>query len=700
MKNVSKKESSAPIAIQSERLNFKSMLAKNLNYFGNVPDCDLQPVVQLVGNTSYEGLDCIGYNPDTENMEATFSIKRSSGYGGNLCGNGSFEYVRFYLDFNDGAGFIDQGVTRVNVHDIPDAKDCENQSIFPLNYVATLKKKTSKFSFCSAPILPTLRAILSWNNEPPQDSPNWQPVWGDVADCEIQLKPFFFKFPDQPVLQYELSKYLELAVTAPDLSAQQISEISGIDIKGFNPQPEPPAFPELVAKSLKLKIPESRFAFSAIQEMTDEPESESSAFTAKTLENAKINISELIDTFNNFEVLDNSKANVNYEELECLGLNYHTESLVATIKIKENLGYGGNLCEDGSKEYVAFWIDWEDKCEWQYLDTVVLSVHDIDVGDHLCYSVSLPLDAALFKKLCSNPNVVRVRGVLSWNRRPSTTDPNKLEFYGNRIDTHVQIKPGVPVDGVAPLFTIIGGIDVDHVSDIDGLTRSGAFFAFNGNGVPSAAPFGGKIVLNGPSFPGHRYRIKVTNLSDGTVSYPQDSFTVVGHLTSAPWVQYSNQGVGTDGYYPFLPHSKNTLNVLSRFTPGNNDLLQVEIEVKGMAGSFGKVIQMDNIKPDIQLQINDGGDCTHYKKGDTITGHFYVFDKHIYRWGLGNTWTGAINGNSNTPPLPGSPFSIPTQPDAHPCGSISLKAEDKTIVDSQSVGFEVSERYNVCLQDE
>jgi hypothetical protein len=52
-------------------------------------------------------------------MKATFTINRSTGYSGNLCQAGSIEYVRFYIDFNDGTGFIDQGVTGVNVHDIP-----------------------------------------------------------------------------------------------------------------------------------------------------------------------------------------------------------------------------------------------------------------------------------------------------------------------------------------------------------------------------------------------------------------------------------------------------------------------------------------------------------------------------------------------------------------------------------------------------
>ena len=165
------------IKVEQERSLFLNMLGKNLNYFGNFPESKLKPNLKLISNTSYEQLTCVGYNPDTANMEATFAIKKSAGYSGNLCTAGSLEYVRFYLDFHDGNGFIDQGSVAVNVHDIPADKDCSGNSIFPIIYVATLKKKTSKFFFCDKPVLPTLRAVLSWSIDPPVNSPNWPPVW-------------------------------------------------------------------------------------------------------------------------------------------------------------------------------------------------------------------------------------------------------------------------------------------------------------------------------------------------------------------------------------------------------------------------------------------------------------------------------------------------------------------------------------------
>ena len=687
----------ADLVVQPERTHFQFMLAKNPNYFGNIPGSKLKENFKLIANTSFEQLTCVGYNPDTAVMEATFSIKKSSGYAGNLCTGGSFEHVRFYLDFHDGAGFIDQGSVAINVHDIPADKDCKGQSIFPISYVATLKKKTLKLSFCDNPVLPTLRAILSWSIDPPAGSSNWKPVWGSVMDCDVQLKPFW-KFP----FDFDIANYFSLAASSPQLSVKQVSEISGVDINKLNPQQVNFSLAEIAKKYDKLKVPASRFAFKTVHNLVQYPASEITMIDKTILNDLKINVNSIIDQLGISFPINTSKANVDYEELECVGLDYNTESLVATLKIKKNAGYSGDLCDAGSKEYISFWVDWDDKCSWQYINTVELKVHDIKMaGDDLCYSVSLPLDTKYHKKLCANPNIIRVRGVLSWNIPPSTTNPNKLEFYGNRVDSHIQIKPGIVINpgDVIPLFNIIGGIDVDHVNDATGLTKPGSFFAFNGLSVPTGAPFDGVIVLNGPSFPGFRYKIKITNLNDGTFTYASNSFTVVGFLPFAPWVQYTTQEVDPDGYYPFLAPEKNTLNVLSRFTPGTNDQFLVEMEVDTVAGVFSKVIQMDNINPDIKLQINDGGDCTKYKKGDTITGHYYVNDLYISSWGFGSTWGGAASGSSNTGALPGTPFSISTPADAYPCGSVSLWAIDKTIINSQSVGHDVYASYNICLQD-
>ena len=39
------------------------------------------------------------------------------------------------------------------------------------------------------PVLPVVRAILSWNDEPPPSQPNWSPIWGNRLQRHIQIDP-------------------------------------------------------------------------------------------------------------------------------------------------------------------------------------------------------------------------------------------------------------------------------------------------------------------------------------------------------------------------------------------------------------------------------------------------------------------------------------------------------------------------------
>jgi hypothetical protein len=689
---------SADLVVKPERSHFNHMLAKNPNYFGNIVGSKLKPIMKLISDPGYEQLTCVGYNPDTTEMKATFSIKRASGYSGNLCHLGSFEHVRFYMDFHDGAGFIDQGSIAVNVHDIPNHKDCNGKYILPIQYVATLKKKTRKFSTCDSPSLPTLRAILSWSADPPAASPSWLPVWGGRMDCDVQIKPSWII--NLQNLEIDLSHYFDIAKTSPNLTTKQLKEVTGIDIGQFLPVATNISLKELVQKYDRLKVPTTRTVYKKIYNMIKYPASEITMMDKLMLEKLNININPIIDQIIALPI-DTSKANVDFEELECVGLDYATESLVATIKIKKKTGFIGNLCDLGSKEYISFWVDWnwDDKCSWEYVDTVELKVHDIDMkGDHLCYSVSFPLNATYHRRLCTNPNVIRVRGVLSWNVPPSTTNPNILEYYGNRVDSHVQIKPGIVLNpgDVIPYFDSIGGIDVNLVNNGTGLTILGAHFGYGGGIVPVGTAFGGLVVLTGPSFDGYRYKIKITNLTDGTFTYASNSFWVDGH-----WGQ-NFQEPDADGYYHFLGYLQNTRNILARLTPGTDDKFLIGMEVDTIPGVFSKTIQMDNTWPSLQLHINDGGDCTHYKKGDEIEGTFSVYDQNILSWGFGSTWGSGtlIPSSSTTNNTPGLiNFKILTSVDAYPCGRVWVNATDKTIQDSVIMRPVIGTDYIICLKE-
>lgn len=687
-----------------ERIHFKNLLSSSPNYFGTLGSKAAGIVKAISFNISYEEISSIGYNPATEIMEAIIQVKKPYGFSGNLCSAGSYNYVRFYLDY--GAGWEDQGFAGFNSHDIATEKDCIKKDEKPLSYAVSLKINPRK-EFCEKPVLPKARAILAWNVIPPANTPNYIPVWGNVFECNIQIAPrkrFKFINPD-----IEISKVLELAINNPSLSLVQAAEAvpegnnflleaaSSLQLKDHN-------IAELINiyKEPKLEVGPGRFGLKVVEEIQQNPDIAASTLQIKYLKDIgfkwDIAVAEILKT----------KANTSFEELTDVGLDYNKEQFVASVHVKKSSGYSGNLCNAGSYEYVAFWADWNNNCEWEYLGTAAVNVHDLGVlpKGGLCYSATLPYNFQHRRKKCSTPNVVKVRAVLSWSTPPSTTDPNKLNTWGNLLDKYVQVKPGaeIPVGTVEPFIYILGGIPEDKISNSNGLTTANASFALNAVPVESGAPFAGIVVIQGPSFPGYKYRIKVTNLATSAFYYLTDSLWLVGYGPSPlpphnSIVKYKTITPVGD-YYDFqnrgINFDENVDNVLGRWKPGGNEKWQIDLDILGIPGVFTKVIQMDNTLPTAILNIDNDGDCTHYKLGDTITGHFTATDDYISSYQLASSFVGVIEtGNVNTV---NNAFAFTTNANGTPCGSIGLVVYEKTIHNSVNTGAHKPVQEIVCLK--
>ena len=56
-------------------------------------------MLNIQGDTQYESIGCVGYNPQLEQLRATINIKQTGGYDGGLCDGAVFGGVdvRFYL---------------------------------------------------------------------------------------------------------------------------------------------------------------------------------------------------------------------------------------------------------------------------------------------------------------------------------------------------------------------------------------------------------------------------------------------------------------------------------------------------------------------------------------------------------------------------------------------------------------------------
>ena len=696
-----------PVAVARERLQFKRLLATNPNYFGNLSESLFTPVKVIKSDTAFEELTCLGYNPALDLLQATVAIKLPSGFNGSLCTPGSTEYVRYYVNY--GGGFVDLGVTAFNAHDIPNAVDCAGQGDKPLTYDTTLPLHPPR-NFCFFPELPVVRAILSWNNMPPAGQPNWVPIWGNVLDRHIQVQP-------RPLWLLDVVKQLppDALKKLPDLS--QVEEEVPIPI----PDPGPVELPELVqlymggvggkaeAHAAAHAVPAHRFGYASIQAALKMGSQETMLALANQWKSLNLDLAKAV------AAIEEAEANTSYEELDCLGLEYNLSRLVATIKIKRPTGYSGNLCTHGSEEYVAFWADWNNTCEWTYLNTVAVNVHDIASipADGLFYTAVLPVNLNPYLQPCEKgPKIARIRAVLSWNTPPSTTDPNALTTWGNLLDAHVQLVPGVPNPAGLPFISIIGGVGISDINVFgDGMTTPPAVFAFGGSpadpwGLGRECPFGGLIIVQGPPVLGYEYRLwarlKGMPLTEQVVKSP---FNVVNWLG----VNSTITPNPVTGFVSYMDTLTNMDQVLAQWTPTGDDLWEIRLEMATLGGpvfTFWYSVQLDNTaprrKPPIppfeppevtcEVHIDSGGDCKDFGSGTVINGHFTARDLNFGAFSL------TTLPSSLTPPNPttatpstsqtttfasgGDAWSLNTA-SMKPCGYVVLlQVWDRSIVNS------------------
>jgi hypothetical protein len=655
-----------PLSKDGLRTNFKDLIAVNPNYFGNSPDSDQVPVFPLSYDTSFEQLTCIGFNPVLSVLEATIEVKLSYGFGGDLCTNGSLEYVRFYVRYTK--EWSNLGVVTVNTHDIPDGFDCEEVPEKPLFYVLTLPFQPAQKD-CEVPLLPEVRAILSWNEMPPASSPFWAPVYGNVVDQHIQSSAL-------PPLTANSS----LGFPKEDKVFSKHSDSQ----KLLEQYPNPPDKQHILSRDPS-STPNTR----------GRPGGPSNTF---------------------------------YEELIGLGLDYDLSRLVATIRIKQPVGYGSGLCENGTLEYIGFWADWNNTCNWTYVGGLRINVHNIYriPRDGLTYSAALPVDLRSVSGPCNETKISRVRAALSWNSEPP------IQPYTN------------PPNLTGPVIFTIGSVllqNIDYQESGNGETLPLATFAgildSQGNPVytdpwspPSRqCPFGGTIYITGPVI-GQTNGLCVGNPDEQPVS--QYQYRLVYRLvgSSSEGLPVLNSIKVTDlcnpnavppfvsvwqpnslGYLPYLAQIRNVEGYLSRWTPPDSGLYQIRLEMATQTSStptYDTVGFTEWYNVQVNNQPNPAGPigditftneplCGNFPVGSILEGTFWAVSPYFFQYEIflvNAGIPGKIKIGDGTPlnpgpdlvPYPGISWSLDTS-NSTPCGYvIELRVWDRTIYDSTPYG--------------
>lgn len=631
---------------------------------------------QAAGITHWEQLLCVGFNPDVSRLEAVVRVKQSTGYSGGLCSAGSHEFVRFFVDYNDGAGFQDVGVTSFKVADIPDSPSARH----PLHYMVYLyinDESHRKFTACDTAVIPKVRAVLSWNSLPSTD-PTVIPHFGNVINATIQLKRKRIIFWKELIQELGIKEKLDIL--------PQVEEDFTFPVID---KPLPPI--EQFYKAYRgAGVEDHRTFYTSIAPQL--PQIQNVGTTTHTFDldivnKLGVNIGDLTKIITN-PIFEKDKANVTYEELTCLGLNTATDTVGAVIWIKKSSGFSGNLCTSGSKEHVAFWADWNNNGVFdEYLGTASVNVHDIAnaPAGGLFYNVALQVDLSKRLQSCDAPNVVRIRAVLSWQSLPSTTDPNALNFYGNRRDALVQIRPGVQDGGKLGINLFdVNGVAISNIEQAAPSTRG---LAYTGAPFPgSAYPFGGLVKLSGmltnTGISGSTfYKVQFIDTSGGTWQDVMDKqiFQIIEGSTQTLHTQDPSLTGGWLTYLPAVPSKAEKLSLLALWDSGNrNGVHKLRVlftkdpafAPANISYSSEIFVHLDNtgykvngapsatLDPASTLDvIIAGGDCKFYKKGDIISGQLKVVDNFFSNWSF------SIQPAAHIIP-PGTPLSTFITPSA------------------------------------
>jgi hypothetical protein len=606
-----------PADMVKMRHNFPQLVVANPNYFGNLEGVGFpKPIKKIQGNTYYENLGCLGLQPQFNLLKAVLYINQDSGYSGSLCSKGSQEYVRFYLSFDDGASWVDQGITSLNVHDVKHEGRLE--------YAVEMPVDIKKYS-CKKPNQLLARAILSWNVPPPANTPNYVPVWGNSVDAHILA---------QPAKSIVLKDLIDVTIL------KDLSEL--VDVELQIPTIDLPFNYATLEEVYTSKVEPHRFAYPLVHEILAQPAKLSAmqALPLSSFNEFKFDLTKVI------EQLTNTDGNIDYEELNCIGLQPKTslDHLVGVLKVKKPQGYSGGLCTKGSLEYVRFYLDFG--AGWQDMGLTSVQVHDMSVlpKDGLNYAVFLPVDLNKYRKYCKEgPVYAKMRAVLSWNAPPPANTPDYRPVWGNTENTTVMLTPRTTQGGTipAPIITAVCGQSVSEIDPITGTLTNAAF---------NNAPFGNSLWISGhignaPDASSGVAKLKYRLLSstDGIHFNPvTNAFKLaLEQLSGGTWTFPApvTQTPPVDGYVEYQEDlvapvqtfvNLDILGVLH--TAGDMSpyrWLQVEVmdSTNPAVSYLSNVIKVriDNVAPTASITM-DQGPCSDINVGDTITGTYTTAD--------------------------------------------------------------------------
>jgi len=447
------------------------------------------------------------------------------------------------------------------------------------------------------------------------------------------------------------------------------------------------------------KVPPHRFAAPMLAAAQQTGFLDQSVLQAQAKEFAVLDLDypKLVGEFND------NHGDTTYEQISCLGLDYNRDLLVSTLQVKLPSGFSGPPCSEGSVEYVAFWVDYDNTCDWTYLDTAQVAVHDYASipADGLNYWLGVPARTATHSRSCKEPKVGRIRAVLSWNTPPSTTNPFDIPRWGNAVETHIEIPPRRRPPTDRPDIRALGRIPVESIDTVtSGLTTSGAVFIEYGSpadALDRPCPFGGTVTVHAYAndafaAAGRQYRAMwrpAGSLSDGT--------PVTGPFVTGFFPVVTRTPDPTTGFTPYLSTALNPFGQLAAWqTSGVVVDGRYEIRLEMVDAAMNPIgvtawhtIRIDNTAPSADITFTSGTSCNRANPGDLVQGTFTATDPFFGSFSLNTLPASLAPPNpthtpaSTTSPVVNGTWELATTVDWLQCGYVvELHVHDRSIVNS------------------
>ncbi len=134
--------------------------------------------------THWEELLCATFDPEAGWLRALVAIHRPDGYSGLYRLHGSIEYVRFFIDWQDGAGFQPIGLAHFKV--------CDQREVAKQIGVTCYRRVSIPFDqdrywgCVLNGLYPKVKAILSWHQVPELDA-DFMPQFGNVVESRVAV---------------------------------------------------------------------------------------------------------------------------------------------------------------------------------------------------------------------------------------------------------------------------------------------------------------------------------------------------------------------------------------------------------------------------------------------------------------------------------------------------------------------------------